>query len=281
MKLSTYIKQLLYPLYIFPRTTSVQKQRLRYIFDYYHQSAAAGMPVDHKERPLKLFSNLEEDGILLWIMGTLGIRQGYFIDIGSNDCINSNCANLALNFKWNGFFIDCEKRLLNIGKRNYRIFRKNSRDHLKFIQSFVTPETINRLIEGNNNSREIDLISIDIDGNDFAIFQALAVVQPKCFVIENKIEFGRHDIVIPPVKANREAGASITAFTRLAAAKGYRLVATNSAGFNCFYLREDLVSNLLPEISLDNIINDPAINKDFYNDKRMQELMGQVNITGV
>ena len=276
MELSTRIKQFIYPLYILTRSNPWQRKKLRGQFQHYRQQAIAGIQTDHRIFRLKRFSSLDEDGIILWIMASLGIDKGRFLDIGANDCINSNCANLALNFGWDGVFIDSDQRLLNIGRKNYRLFRSLAGKDLQFVCSFVTPQNINRLIIDTVGNAEIDLVSIDIDGNDYAIFKAIDAIRPKCYVVENRIELGAHDIVVPPGDA-LHAGASITAMTKLAEQKGYTLIAANRYGFNTFYLRNDLVSGYLPPLSIDSVLKDPDVSKDFYDDHTMQNLLQRYN----
>lgn len=58
---------------------------------------------------LNVFTTAGEDGILLGIFNKIGHGNKVFIDIGSNDCINSNCANLAFHHGWSGTFIDGNK----------------------------------------------------------------------------------------------------------------------------------------------------------------------------
>jgi hypothetical protein len=261
MRITTRIKQLIYPLYIYWRIT--KKEKLQNL------DAVA-------LHNLKLFSNRNEDGIVLQLVNALKIEDGFFVDIGSNDCINSNCANLVFNLNWSGVFIDADEKLLQIGKRNYTFF--NKKEKVKFVQSFVTKENINVLVKENIGNREIDFVSIDIDGNDYEIWKAFDL-NPKLVVVENKIEYGGYDIVVP-VSNNFSAdewGASIHSFTKLSEAKGYTLVASNNAGFNAFYVRNDLIQKYqLQPLLLQSVLGNSAINTDFYDAKKMDALLNRI-----
>ncbi|HEX5185545.1 MAG TPA: hypothetical protein VFV86_01530, partial [Nitrososphaeraceae archaeon] len=68
----------------------------------------------------RVFSQFEEDGKILYILAKIGIKNYSFIDIGSDDGLNSNCANLALNFQWNGLFIDANKFSVSRGIYFYK-----------------------------------------------------------------------------------------------------------------------------------------------------------------
>ena len=268
----------MYPLYIAMKNNRFIKWRLKDIYDVYYNSACKSIPTNPNNE-LQLFSNLNEDGIILWVVATLGIKKGYFVDIGSNDCINSNCANLAFNFNWDGIFIDSDEKLLQIGKRNYKRFGKLKKNDLQFVCSFITPENINNLLEKTVKA-EVDFLSIDIDGNDYEILEALHVIQPKIIVIENKVEYGNHDIAITKRSGKgfeqADLGASPYTMTKLAETKGYTLIAANKYGFNTFYLRNNLVSKLIPPLAIQTLLSDPKISKDFYPEQRIRQLKNQL-----
>lgn len=271
----TWLKRLVYPLYIYPRTTKGTKKKLHELFQLYR---AKKPDLSEGGKGLKLFSNMEEDGIILKLLASIYVEKGFFLDIGSNDCINSNCANLAFNFDWEGVFIDANAQLLKTGKRNYKRFGKEK--NLKFVHSFLFPENINEVVNKNVASKEIDFASIDIDGNDYAIWKALDCVKPKIVVVENKIEYGKYDIVVPAINAFFAAqwGASIVSISRVAQEKGYTLVATNKEGFNAFYMRNDCleISGLQP-LSIETVLNNDNIKASFYPENKMIKLIQKVN----
>ncbi len=269
MSITTKIKRLLYPLYIYPKITSKQKKKLNQLISN----------TDTKElENLRVFSNRNEDGIILRLFTSLQITKGFFVDIGSNDCINSNCANLVFNFEWDGIFIDADQSLLNIGKKSYNFFKIKS--HLKFIHSFVYPNTINELISNNiNENIDVDFLSIDIDGNDYLIWKALNCIKPKIVVVENKIEYGKYEIIVPVSEKflSTEWGASIVSFTKLAEEKGYQLIATNTYGFNAFYMRNDCFNlSGLDALNVESVLNNKNISSDFYGEEQMKTLLVKI-----
>jgi hypothetical protein len=278
--LTTTIKRLIYPLFIYPKITKGVQRKLHNLFDSYAISKSV-VPADIK--PIKVFSSFEEDGIIIWLMALLGIRKGYFLDIGSNDCINSNCANLVFNFGWDGLFIDADAKLLKIGKRNYALFGKTKRHQLSFVPSFVSPSNVNDLVEKNIATKDVDFMNLDIDSDDFLVWQTLTVVQPKVLVVENRIEYGGYDLVVPASAdfSTEEWGASIVSMNNLAETKGYSLVAVNSMGFNAFFMRKDLLKKVegLQPLLLPEVLKRPAIQKDFYSDDMMKSIIEKVKHT--
>ena len=175
---------------------SVQIQQ-RALFHYYQDCSRSGNIPKLQDTGFGVFSQNEEDGKLLFIFSIMGMANKQFVDIGSNDGINSNCANLFFNFGWYGLFIDCDKWSINRGKRFYRKYPNPLQYKPKFICEKVTPENVNQLITNAGINGEIGLLSIDIDGNDYWIWDALSVIDPKVVIIETHNEFGLNDIVVP------------------------------------------------------------------------------------
>jgi hypothetical protein len=129
----------------------------------------------------------------------------------------------------------------------------------------ITAENINEIISSSGFSGEIGVLSIDIDGNDFWVWKAIECVSPQVVIIETHNEFGLNDIIVPydpnyfyPGKHPTYHGASPVAMTKLAKKKGYRLVGANELGFNLIYVREDLIPELLPEVSVESVLQHPS-----------------------
>src|SRR5206468_12099135 len=111
----------------------------------------------------------------------------------------SNCALLAVHQNWSGIFVDADKTQLDIGKAFYKRLGKNN---LHFENAFVTPHSVNQLIEAHGIKGPAGLLSIDIDGNDYWIWKAIEVIEPLIVIAEAKVEFGMKDIIVPYSKDN-------------------------------------------------------------------------------
>lgn len=217
----------------------------------------------------RVFSQFEEDGKLLFIFAVLGMKNKQFIEIGSDDGVNSNSANLYFNFGWHGLFIDGNP--LSI-ERGIRFFKKYPHPWFyppKFANAMVKRENINDIIKNNGFEGEIGFLSIDIDGNDYWIWDAITVVDPQVVMIETHNEFGMNDIVVPydpnyffPGKHPIYHGASPIAMTKLAKRKGYRLVGANDLGFNFIFVKNGLADKLIPEVSVESVLTHPSIKED-------------------
>ena len=137
-----------------------------------------------------MFSQFEEDGKLLFIFAAMGLSSGTFVDIGAADGINSNCANLALNFGWHGVFIDGNRGNIRRGEKFYGEHPDTRLYPSKFVHAMVTRENVNDLLRTASVPANVDLMSIDIDGNDYWVWDAMDAITPKVVIIETHIEFG-------------------------------------------------------------------------------------------
>jgi len=208
---------------------------------------------------LNIFTSDDEDGILLYLFSRIGHGERTFVDIGSNDCINSNCANLAFHHNWGGIFIDGNTRALSRGSHIYKRHFKKETGRFSFIHSVVTPSNINAILKNALAGRGIDLLSIDLDGNDYFLWKSITVVKPRLVLIEVQVEKGDSEFIpsynnaFEPYEGNQPKGASPLSMLKLARTKGYRLVAANKGCYNLFFTREDCM-NGLKEITLEEAL---------------------------
>jgi hypothetical protein len=245
------------------RTTPATKIDQLQLWHYFRSQIEAGRTPKLHETGFRCFSQFEEDGLILFIMATLDIQNGVFLDLGSGDGINSNCANLALNFGWRGTFIDGSESNIARGRAFYERHPDTWAYPPTFVCAMITRENINQLLTEASVPPEIDFMSIDIDGNDYWIWDAITVTSPKVIIIETHTEFGFNNIVVPydkdyvyPGKHPAYHGASPVAMEKLARRKGYRLVGANRLGFNTIYIRGGLAS-MLPSVSVESILSHP------------------------
>jgi hypothetical protein len=194
-----------------------------------------------------------------------GVATGRFVDIGGGDGLSgSNCANLAFNLGFHGLFIDGDGDRVRRGQDVYGSHPDTSLYPPRFICNHVTRENVSTLIGDGGLSGEIDVLSIDIDGNDYWVWEALEGVTPRIVVVETHPEFGLNSVVVPYRADFRwergmnpdYLGASPAAVAKLARKLGYRLVAGNRYGFNAIFLRNDLAPDIA-EIPVENLFHHP------------------------
>ena len=198
----------------------------------------------------RVYSQWGEDGILEWLIRNLPISSHCFVEFGVEDYTESNTRFLVQHRYWKGLVIDCDPE-------NVRAIRDNSlswRHDLTAVCSFVTRDNINRILEENEFTDTTGVLSIDIDGNDYWIWEAIEVIVPDIVVCEYNAVLGDiHPVTIPyqdnfqRTKAHHSNlywGTSIMALCALALRKGYVLVGSNMAGNNAFFVRRELASYL-------------------------------------
>ncbi|TDP61003.1 hypothetical protein [Flavobacterium dankookense] len=262
--LINFLKKRFYKIKLYRQLSpSTQIQQVK-LFHYYIDCLRSNNLPNFNATGFKVFSQFEEDGKLLYIFSILGMGKKTFVDLGSNDCVNSNCANLAVHFNWKGLFVDGDKNLIEIGKRFYKKTPNFWSYKPKFVHAFLTKKNVNNIIQSEGFEGEIELLSIDIDGNDYWIWESLEIIQPKVVIIECQLAFGLEEKVIPyredfreDVRNSDNYGASALELQKLGKQKGYRLVGANEYGNNLFFIKNGLAEVQLPEVSVQSLLQHP------------------------
>jgi hypothetical protein len=198
----------------------------------------------------RVFSQWGEDGIIQYLIQRVPIERKLFVEFGVENYTEANTRFLAINNSWAGLVLDgSAEHIADI--KNDSIYWSNN---IKADHAFITKDNINDLITRNGIRGDIGLLSVDIDGNDYWVWEAINCVSPRIVICEYNSLFGPTAKVTTPYDPGfvRERahfskvfyGASISALSDLAAAKGYSLVAGNSAGNNVFFVRNDLLGSL-------------------------------------
>lgn len=242
----------------------------RQLFLNYQEGAKNNKLPLLKDTGFRVFSQFEEDGLLLFLFSVIGMEHKTFVEIGADDGVNSNSANLYFNFGWHGLFIDGNEKAIERGKRFYRKYPHTWFYQPKFVCSMVKRENINQLITEAGYSGIVGLLSIDIDGNDYWVWDAITAIDPQVVIIETHNEFGLNDIVVPydptyfyPGKHPIYHGASPVAMNKLGIKKGYRLVGANELGSNFIFVKNGLADNLIPEVTVESLLNHPSIQEGY------------------
>lgn len=187
-----------------------------------------------------IYSQSGEDGIVdkLLSIGTLE-PNFQFVEFGAHDGVtNSNCFNLLKNKNYEGLFIEPDKKRfqeLLINTKNY-----NSTN----IKSFVTPNgktSLDNILNDNKIDKNFDILSIDIDGFDYQIFESLNRFKPKIVIIEYNPTIPNDVSYIQPYNTKSRHGSSVKSLIELGESKGYIPVALTDT--NLFLLDLDIFEN--------------------------------------
>jgi hypothetical protein len=198
----------------------------------------------------RVFSQWGEDGIIQSLIAQVVIDRPIFVEFGVENYTESNTRFLLTNNQWSGLVIDGIRDNIDYIRRDPIYWACN----LKAECSFITRDNIDGILVRNGISGDIGLLSVDIDGNDYWVWEAMRSISPRIVVCEYNSHYGPSAEVSTPYRPDfvRDQahfskiyyGASIAALCRLAAAKGYSLVAGNSAGNNAFFVRTDILGPL-------------------------------------
>lgn len=194
----------------------------------------------------KVWSQWGEDGIIEHLLRHVHIDNPVFVEFGVQNYVEANTRFLLRNRNWSGVIFDGSRE--NIARiRRDPIYWQHD---LRAEAVFVTRENINSLIAGQGLSGDIGLLSIDIDGNDYWVWEAISVISPRLVIVEYNALFGPTSTVSIPYRpdfkrseahfSNLYWGCSLGALEFLATRLGYVLIGCNSSGNNAFFVRADL-----------------------------------------
>ena len=210
----------------------------------------------------KIFSQWGEDGIIQFLVSNLDICNKTFIEFGVEDFFESNCRFLMMKDNWSGFVIDGSSKNIERLRSSYFYWRYK----IQSKASFITRENINSILDESGFDKNLGILSVDIDGVDYYVLEALESWTPCILIVEYNGIFGANRPVTVPYDANFNRGskhysnlyygANLPAFLYLADKRGYALVGTNSVGSNAFFVRRDLLNDKVLEITLQQCYKD-------------------------
>ena len=202
----------------------------------------------------KVTSQWGEDGILEWLVSHLPTLVPSFVEFGVGYYQEANTLFLLKHRNWRGLVADISAEAV-AGIRSTELMWQRQ---LTAVQKEITRDNINSLFTENGFGGDIGILSIDIDGNDYWVWDAITVANPGIVICEYNGTFG--DLYPITIPANdhfdRRAahysglywGASISALEHLANKKGYRLVGSNTEGCNAFFVRSDIAESITKRI---------------------------------
>lgn len=198
----------------------------------------------------QVFSQWGDDGIIQYLIHKLDIKFKTFVEFGVENYRESNTRFLLINNNWAGLVLDGSEVHINYIKNDiiswgYELYAK---------QTFITKENINDVLANIPFNKELGILSIDIDGNDYWVWKEITVVNPIIVIVEYNSVFGIENpwtIAYQSdfVRSREEAGilfygSSLLSLCDLAKEKGYSFFGCNSAGNNAYFIRNDKVGNL-------------------------------------
>jgi len=216
------------------------------------QNAATLTPGQLQDAEFKVFSQFGDDGIIQHLVHHLirDRQEQRFVEFGVGNYLESNTRFLLVNNNWQGLVMDSSCQDIDFIRSQEFYWRHN----LTAQQAWITRDNINQLLSDAGFSGDIGLLSVDIDGNDYWVWQAIDCVRPVIVIVEWNSVFGPDAAITVPYQpqfdrtaahySNLYFGASIAALAALGTQKGYALVGSNSAGNNLYFVRQDRLNDI-------------------------------------
>ena len=199
------------------------------------------------------FSQNGEDGVLLYILSLIGMGNRRCVEICAADGIECNSANLILNHGFSALLVDGREHKVEAGREFYAECAETAGRPPTFVHAWVTRDNIDALVGEHGFAGEIDVLSLDLDGVDYWIWEALQCLRPRVVVAEYHAGWWPEDAVSVPYaddfrREGRHRGASLAAFVALARRKGLRLVGTERRQLNAFFVADGVGEDCLPAV---------------------------------
>jgi hypothetical protein len=210
----------------------------------------------------KVYSQSDEDGILSEIFRRIGTTNKKFVEFGVQNGLECN-GHFLLHKGWQGLWLEGSSDYCKQIHDNFKVPIANNR--LNVVNAFIDKDNINDLIRSGGMNENIDLLSIDIDGNDYHVWKAINCINSRVVCIEYNAKFPSDFEWVMEYDASHiwdetdKHGASLKSLEILGNELGYQLVGTNLNGINAFFVKKALAKDLFVQ---------PATSENLYNPAR-------------
>ncbi|MCG9879668.1 MAG: hypothetical protein MH472_03630 [Bacteroidia bacterium] len=236
----------------------IEKMKVLMAQPMVHQNRSAKVSgLNWKQIEFSAFSQWGDDGIIQYLIHHIPGLIPRFIEFGVSNYLEANTRFLLLNDNWSGLVFDGSDSNIQFIQNDTISWRYD----LNSESLFVTKSNINDAISKQGFDGDLGILHVDIDGNDYWIWECLNVVNPQIVIMEYNSVFGNKGAISVPYKddfyvtdahySNLFFGASLKAMDYLANKKGYTFIGTNTAGNNAYFLRNDLINEFVPAVSVD------------------------------
>jgi hypothetical protein len=226
-----------------------------------------------KDYGFRVYSQYEEDGLLLFIFAAIGFETKRVVEMSAGDGRECMATNLIINHQFDGLLFDGSKQLVRAGRKFFAKHRDTFWNPPSFQHAWITAKSINDLLARHGFVGQVDLLSLDLDGIDYWIWKAIEVIQPRVCVFEtNNIIPSDLALTVPysddfdsswkkPPPQQYFRSVSLKAMTELSNRKGYRLIGAHRHGFNVFFMRDDVGTEIFPAITVEQVHDNSATRK--------------------
>ena len=255
----------------------------------FRELASQGLVLPFEDVEFRNYSQCGEDGILHYIFSLIGTTNKQCVELCAGSGLECVSANLILNHGWFALLVDGDEKNVRKGLEFFSTHADGKVMGPRFLKRWISDNSVNAILKEASFSGEIDLLTIDMDGLDYWVWDAITEINPRVVVVEFMPWLGREPITtardenfttewIPLFENGNQTdktteeelpddlsffsrwtlhgGASLAAYNKLAKRKGYCLVGANGQGFNAFFIRNDIAQELFPEVSESTCFNE-------------------------
>ena len=211
----------------------------------------------------KISSQNGEDGIIEELFARLRVDNPFFVEFGAEQGVECNTAQLARTFGWQGVMIEGGDDSFAALQSNYAALPS-----VRCVHALVTRENIASVFAANDVPQDLDLLSIDVDGNDYYLWEALAEYRARVVIIEINPAFPPPQRWVMAYNPDHTwqhddyYGASLASLTALGNRLGYALLGIDSHVVNAFFIRRELLDVAgFPERKPEDIYHAPPVDQ--------------------
>jgi len=181
-----------------------------------------------------VYSQTGEDGIIQKALETLHKNDEWCVEFGAWDGKHySTTCNLIESRRYSAVLIEGDRKkyqeLLGNHGGNDRVTALNQ------YVGFAESDGLDQILSKTRIPKDFDFLSIDIDGNDYHVWEAMSYYEPKLVCIEFNPTIPNEVRFVQPADPAVNIGSSLSALVELGKSKCYELVAV--LPFNAFFVK--------------------------------------------
>lgn len=244
-----------------------------------------------RRKEARCYSQNGEDGLLLGILSEIGVESYSIVEIGCGSGVESIGATLVVHFGWRGLLADRNDQEVRRARRFFHEQQGVPLDRVSIEKEAVQPESVDLWLAECGFGGSVDVLSIDIDGNDYWLWKSITAIDPRVVVIEYNSSLGPEKKSSVPFDPDHDPyrhhprgwhhGASLAALEELGRSRGYSLVACDSMGVNAFFLRDDLLTEEIRGLSCKEAFFSQPKRLRRATQKHQEEIMSQLPFESV
>lgn len=198
-----------------------------------------------------VYSQTGEDGIIEKILEVIPENDKWCVEFGAWDGLFlTNTRNLIESQGYSAVLIEADRRKFQNLQNNYC-----QRDTVITINQFVgftEEDNLDQILGNTPIPVDFDLLSIDIDGNDYHVWKAIEKYSPKIIVIEFNPTIPTNIRFVQSADPSINQGASLLSLVELAKEKGYELVSV--LPFNAFFVKQEYYQSFQIESNVSDVL---------------------------